>query len=363
MADTSMRRFDAPRVRRIGCIVPSLLALSLLVATLAYPRPSGASPPYLVFLPHVPTTPAFPAVVATIHLGNNDVGLRLNPIAVAADSTTNRVFVVSNNDNGVSVIDAATNTVLSTRLAVGPAPPYALGVDPLSHRLYIAVDGGMWVVDTLTNSFIGGEIVFGHINYGVGVDGALNRIYVPEQIYDHIFAVDGAADAVVATLQGGYAPYAVAVNAVTHRVYVGNAGEPTVTVIDAQSNTVVGSPITVGSVPISVAVNPRTNRVYTANTYDGTVSVIDGATNTVIGPPIAAGPNSRSVAVDETRNHIYVASGDSSTVSIIDGSTDQIDGAPIVVGGFPTSLAVNQTTGLIYVANMNSGTVSVVQDR
>jgi DNA-binding beta-propeller fold protein YncE len=49
-----------------------------------------------------------------------------------------------------------------------------------------------------------------------------------------------------------------------------------VSVIDATTNTVVTT-ISVGRAPWGVAINPENNRIYVANAWDSTVSVIDGA--------------------------------------------------------------------------------------
>ncbi len=54
----------------------------------------------------------------------------------------------------------------------------------------------------------------------------------------------------------------------------------TVSVIDTSTNTVVGTPISVGIGPGGVAVNPAGTRVYVANQGTGTVSVIDTSSNT-----------------------------------------------------------------------------------
>jgi YVTN family beta-propeller protein len=71
--------------------------------------------------------------------------------------------------------------------------------------------------------------------------------------------------------------------------YITNADSGTVSVINTATNTVVGSPITVGNLPQGVAVTPDGSKVYVANSNDGTVSVIATATNTVVGSPITVG--------------------------------------------------------------------------
>ncbi len=71
--------------------------------------------------------------------------------------------------------------------------------------------------------------------------------------------------------------------------FITNLLSGTVSVISTATNTVIGSPITVGSHPWGVAVTPDGSKVYVANALSNTVSVIDTATNTVIGSPIGVG--------------------------------------------------------------------------
>src|SRR5262245_33866249 len=65
--------------------------------------------------------------------------------------------------------------------------------------------------------------------------------------------------------------------------------------IDPATNTVVGSPIPVGTGPTGISVDPNGARVYVVNTNSNNVSVIDTATNAVIGTPIAVGRAPRSL--------------------------------------------------------------------
>jgi YVTN family beta-propeller protein len=132
-------------------------------------------------------------------------------------------------------------------------------------------------------------------------------------------------------------------------------------VIDGATDTVIGSPIAVGSNPLGVGVNPTTNKVYVTNQGGNTVSVIDGATDTVIGSP-TVGANPYAVGVNPTTNKIYVANNSPNTVSVVNGATDAVIGSPIAVGTGPSGVGVNPTTNKIYVANYSGNTVSVIMD-
>ena len=115
----------------------------------------------------------------------------------------------------------------------------------------------------------------------------------------------------VTTIGVGNNPYAVAVDPYTHNAYIANSGDGTVSVISETvapvTGTVIGSPIQVGNEPDAVAVDPfapfpANDNVYVANYSDDTVSVIDESgdanTGTVIGSPIQVWPDPDAIAVD-----------------------------------------------------------------
>ena len=126
----------------------------------------------------------------------------------------------------------------------------------------------------------------------------------------------------------------------------------TVSVIAAATNTVIGSPIPVGSAPFGVAVTPDGSKVYVTNLFGNTVSVIATATNTVIGSPIPVGANPFGVAVTPDGSRVYVTNAVDNTVSVIATATNTVIGSPIPVGGFPVGVAVTPDGSKVYVANI-----------
>ena len=139
----------------------------------------------------------------------------------------------------------------------------------------------------------------------------------------------------------------------------------TVSVINTATNTVLGSPITVGSGAFGVAITPDGKYAYVANNHGTTVSVINTATNTVIGPPIAVGNSPVGVAVTPNGKYVFVTNNSDNTVSVISTATHSVVGPPIGVGNDPAGVVITPDGRFAYVANngsgaVNSNTVSVI---
>jgi YVTN family beta-propeller protein len=194
--------------------------------------------------------------------------------------------------------------------------------------------------------------------YGIAVNATTDTIYVTNLNAATVAVINGATNAVTATVSVRFASFGVAVDPTTNTIYTPNQdGSTGVWVIDGATNTVTTT-VPVGCGPLGVAVDVATDTVYATNDCSGTVSVIDGSTNVVTATiPVGAGP--RGVATDDTTNTIYVANISSDTVSVIDGATNAVT-ATVAVGNSPISVAVDATTHLIYVANSVSNTVSVL---
>ena len=117
-------------------------------------------------------------------------------------------------------------------------------------------------------------------------------------------------------------------------LYVPNSNDGTVSVIDANTNSVVNT-INVGNNPRGVSVSPDGNFVYVANQFDDTVSVIDANSNSVVNN-IGAGDGPLGVSVSPDGNFVYVTNYFGATVSIIDANNNSVVNT-INVGILPLS--------------------------
>src|SRR5262245_13535718 len=106
------------------------------------------------------------------------------------------------------------------------------------------------------------------------------------------------------------------------RLYVANVVDNTVSVIDTATNTVVGSPIRVGTQPRGIVITPNGAAAYVTNFRDDTVSVINIATNMVTNTIALRqakgqkGPQGIAITPDGTK--VYTVNGFDNTVSVID---------------------------------------------
>jgi YVTN family beta-propeller protein len=189
--------------------------------------------------------------------------------------------------------------------------------------------------------------------FSVAVNPLTNKVYVANAGSNNVTVIDGATNS-TATVAAGTSPQSVAVNPVTNKIYVANQGSNNITVIDGATNNT--ATVAAGTSPLSVAVNPLTNKIYVANQGSGNVTVIDGATNNTAA--VTAGSSPQAVAVNPATNKTYVANRGSGNVTVIDGATNST--TTVAAGTSPQSVAVNPAANKIYVANSGSGNVTMI---
>src|ERR687885_2797218 len=137
------------------------------------------------------------------------------PTAVGVDARTRHVFVANMGSTTVSMLDAASGTVLAT-ITVVPHPS-ALAVATTAGRVFAVSD---------------------HVT----PDGA-GRVSV----------LDARSGQVLRTVAVGQGEHALAVHERTSRVFVTNAGDDSVSILDARSGRVLRT-TSVGQGPLAVAV-------------------------------------------------------------------------------------------------------------
>ena len=176
----------------------------------------------------------------------------------------------------------------------------------------------------------------------------------------------------------GSGPVFAAENYKTHTLYVTNSNDNTVSVINTAACSTLDlsgckkhAPVVrVGHLPLGLAVDQATNSVYVSDAIDGRVSVINGATCNASDSSgcsqkpatVSVGAFGDAVAVDPVTNTVFVTNQAArpGTVSVIDGNScngahrSGCAGQPfatVTVGGGPSGIDFNPKTDTIYVAN------------
>jgi YVTN family beta-propeller protein len=218
-------------------------------------------------------------------------------------------------------------------------------------------------------------IAMGSTPKAIAINPVTHKIYVVVSNggnhYVRVFdAITGATTDVTTTASS---LGAIAVNPVTNKVYVTSyisvksTNTPDLlTIIDGATN--VASTVQLGTSleTAAVAVNPVTNMIYVLNHGDSSVSVIDGASANIVQKiTTGTGPNSGAwaIAVNPVTNKTYVANYGDSSVSVIDGTN--LSGTPVRIsigsgGSQPNAIAINAVTNTIFVANKGDGKIAVI---
>lgn len=113
-------------------------------------------------------------------------------------------------------------------------------------------------------------------------------------------------------------------------VYVANAPDDTVSVIDPQTGATLAPPIPVGESPHSIAISPDGRRAAVANTYSGYVSIIDTSFERAVeNVPVEYEPHEVAIAPNDT---LVITSGtnlDGGAITIFDLAQGRFVGKPI----------------------------------
>jgi YVTN family beta-propeller protein len=286
------------------------------------------------------------------------IAVDAGPAGVTA--AAGKVYVANNGASSVSVLDAASETVISTVNVT--IAPIMVAVDPVQNRGWSSAATHTDVIDLSSNSVIATLDLH---SISVAVDPVLRRVYETAD-YGGLRILDADTNDVLSTIPPtpGGTWWGLAVNSVTHRVYVTDIQNESVVVIDGQTAAVLATiPMPLPS-RFGIAVDEGANRIYVASYPNsptitaGPLRVIDGTTNAVVGSVPMPG-YSLGVAVDSLRHRVYVTNRNQNSVTVVDTQTLAVLGTRSTESA-PFGVAVDAASGKVFVANGISGTVSVI---
>jgi YVTN family beta-propeller protein len=263
-------------------------------------------------------------------------------------SATKLAYVANVGSNTVSVINTATNTVV-TSIPVGGGP-CGVAFSPDGTKAYVVnlYSNNVSVINTATNTVVT-SIPVGGGPWNVAFSPNGNTAYVINSGSNNVSVINTATNTVVATIPVESEPMGVAVTPNGNTVYVANSRSNNMSVINANTNKVIAN-ITVGTYSFDVAVAPNGLRAYVTNGF-GIVLVINTNTNKVIANiTIGTGTGPVGVVVSPNGSTVYVTDLLNNTVSVINTFTNTVV-ATIPVGDYPYDVAVTPNGNTVYVTN------------
>ncbi|MDO9589686.1 MAG: putative Ig domain-containing protein [Microcella sp.] len=259
----------------------------------------------------------------------------------------------------VGASSASADAVTSTIALPDGANPLNATVSADSATTYVTASGGVRVIDTATGT-ITSTIAVGSSPQGIALSPDGTMLVTANAGSANVSVISLPTNTLLATVAAGPGSFDVVISPDSRYAYVANqvSSPPSVSVIDLDSLTNVGSITGVGSYPTGIAMTADGTTLVTANYVGNSVSIIDVATRTVVAN-VAGVPDAGRVSISPDGTTAYVTNYSASTISVIDLVTRTLSGA-IPVGFQPFAVRFAADGLSAYVANLNANFVSVI---
>ena len=125
------------------------------------------------------------------------------PLGIAVNANTNRIYVTNYIDGTISVIDGINNKIIKT-IKLEPGVE-GIAINLLTNKIYVAngLKTTLSVLDGDTGSKKSEIRVAG---WSVAVNPSTNRIFVPDYYFNNLSVIDGKYDNIMAVIQIGVYP-------------------------------------------------------------------------------------------------------------------------------------------------------------
>jgi len=185
----------------------------------------------------------------------------------------------------------------------------------------------------------------------LAVNQVTARLYVVSRETDQVYVLSSVDHHLLGIAPTGRAPFGIALNGLTNKVYVGNFKDNSVTVVDGANNTVIKTiPLAPYGEPSWMATDPIRNRIYVALHDGGRLGIIDGASDTLL-TTVEVGAGAFGVAVHPTLNRVYVSLRDVGAIRVVDALTSVVLWEQTIFlrpGNEPYALALDQAANRLY---------------
>jgi YVTN family beta-propeller protein len=192
---------------------------------------------------------------------------------------------------------------------------------------------------------------------GIAIDEARNRLYAVTRENRKLYVVDLSTKSILREYGIDAEAYDCKLSRDGKELFISCWGCDKVLVFDLVKN-VWKTPVTVGDNPNEMLVSPDGKWLYVCNANDNSVSVIDATSKKVVEtldaalyPNAPSGSTTNSLALDPVSKRLYIANADNNCLAVFDVSIPGKSSAKgfIPTGWYPTSVRV--VNGKIWVSN------------
>ena len=246
---------------------------------------------------------------------------------IAVVSATGRGYTDDGRAGMAASFDLATLKVIKTIKAEKDAD--GILFDPVSRHIFVinGESANLTVIDPASDSVITTIAAGGGLE--IGVPGGNGKLYIDGAEHNEIVRIDTATNQVDAhwPIPNCTSPHGLAIDRETHRLFA-SCINSTLVVLNADDGATVASlPIGLGT--DTAAFDTRRKLIFSSNGRDGTISVIKevNANDYVSMGSIPTQRTARTMAVDSVSGRIYLAAGD------IDTKAAPVNGRPALIRG------------------------------
>lgn len=287
-------------------------------------------------------------------LFNTDTDAFTTNIVTASTSLTSVInpagtFIYTANDAppSISVIDAATNTIVATiPTSVGPGA-FDMIVNPAGTRLYLSNinSGYVTVIDTTNNTVVTDIFILPNLGpISITPDG--KTVYATNFSVG-IFPIDTATNTLLPLIPTGFFPGKMVITPDGTKAYIPVYFPSEVLVLDLPSQTQTNAiSVSPSFGPYGASILPNSKELYIANIASNSITVIDLATETVtatipLSPPFQEDAQAFWVAATPDSKKVYVINQTAAIVLPIDVATHSIGTAFMQMDGLFQDLVIS----------------------
>lgn len=298
------------------------------------------------------------------------IKMDFSPAYFFSDGELQKLYIVGPKD--FLIID--NNTQKTTVFELGQKPGGKAAFDPTTHRVYVfnRGEGRLFIIDGEKEEITQDLFIMAGNTFGA-MTGASDNFFVSSREGDIL--VLGMRGETIATIKpGSRLPIRMSINYSTEKLYVGNQGDFSISVISLKSYAVLKKiSLPIGTIPGEILIDSNSNLIFVSNGIDNSVSIIDGKNDEVI-TTLKIGISPGEAVINSATGEVYIPNRESNSISIVSKTSDgqfQEQTIPnqkekIQTGenlSYPFRLIFNEAQNELYILNNKGGNFLVVDGR